>query len=236
MGHTNSTTNYALPQFITTDKPAWLTDVNTAYSAIDTAIKNAADAASTASGTATQAASDASTALTNASAADAKGTGAVASIAPAFETTSTYTTGSIVMYNSLLYICTVPVIDPGPWSGSANWERYTVSDKFDDLSIADLSDASDLIKIVTFGATGISINANNFANIPASSFGYSVPDGYTPIAIKKIYPNNYGLFVYRYDLSASGSGTLLALTNLMSAAVSGVDVSIDVVFAKNNII
>lgn len=38
MSHTNSTTNYNLPQFISTDKPAWLTDVNDAMSAIDTGI------------------------------------------------------------------------------------------------------------------------------------------------------------------------------------------------------
>lgn len=72
MGHTNSTPNYSLPQFLGGDKPAWLTDVNQAYSAIDTAIKNAADAASgaasTASGAST-AASNAGTAAANAQAA-----------------------------------------------------------------------------------------------------------------------------------------------------------------------
>ena len=34
MAHTNSTTNYSLPQFLPTDKPAWLTDVNGAFSDI----------------------------------------------------------------------------------------------------------------------------------------------------------------------------------------------------------
>ena len=38
MAHTNSTPNYHLPQFLGTDKPAWLTDVNNAMSDIDTAI------------------------------------------------------------------------------------------------------------------------------------------------------------------------------------------------------
>ena len=38
MSHTNSTTHYNLPQFIGTDTPGWLTDVNSAMSAIDTAI------------------------------------------------------------------------------------------------------------------------------------------------------------------------------------------------------
>lgn len=55
MSHTNSTTNYNLPQFVGTDKPAWLTDINSAFSAIDTAIKTAKDAADTAGGDATTA-------------------------------------------------------------------------------------------------------------------------------------------------------------------------------------
>lgn len=61
MSHTNSTTNYNLPQFIGTDKPAWLGDINPAMSAIDTAIKNASDSASTADGKATTAQSDVTT-------------------------------------------------------------------------------------------------------------------------------------------------------------------------------
>ena len=35
MGHTNSTANLALPQFIGTDKPTWLGDINSAFSDID---------------------------------------------------------------------------------------------------------------------------------------------------------------------------------------------------------
>lgn len=55
MSHTNSTTNYNLPQFVGSDKPAWLGDINPAMSAIDTAIKNASDSATTADGKATTA-------------------------------------------------------------------------------------------------------------------------------------------------------------------------------------
>ena len=61
MSHTNSTANYNLPQFVGTDKPAWLGDINPAMSAIDTAIKNASDSASTADGKATTAQSDVAT-------------------------------------------------------------------------------------------------------------------------------------------------------------------------------
>lgn len=55
MSHTNSTTNYNLPQFVGTDKPAWLGDINPAMASIDTAIKGAKDAGDTADGKATQA-------------------------------------------------------------------------------------------------------------------------------------------------------------------------------------
>lgn len=55
MSHTNSTTNYNLPQFIGTDKPTWLNDVNGAMSAIDTQMKANADSATSAGTSATTA-------------------------------------------------------------------------------------------------------------------------------------------------------------------------------------
>lgn len=45
MSATNHTPNYTLPQFIATDVPTWLVDVNGAFSDIDTAIHNAQEAA-----------------------------------------------------------------------------------------------------------------------------------------------------------------------------------------------
>lgn len=127
MGHTNSTTYYNLPQFLTSDKPAWLTDINNAMSDIDSGLHAAQSDATTAGNNATQALSDASAASSAASAADAKGAGAVASIEEAFDATAVYAVGAKVMYNSLLYRCTVAITTPGPWTGSANWERITVN-------------------------------------------------------------------------------------------------------------
>lgn len=87
MGHTNQTTNLHLPQFIGSDKPTWLSDVNGAMLAIDnaygqierdasaavaaangavTTATGAASTASSAAGTAATAASNASTALSTA--------------------------------------------------------------------------------------------------------------------------------------------------------------------------
>lgn len=73
MAHTNSTTHYHYPQFIGTDKPGWLTDINNAFSGIDGDIYSAqtkADdvytLASTAETKADNAQTTANTAVTNA--------------------------------------------------------------------------------------------------------------------------------------------------------------------------
>jgi hypothetical protein len=50
MSHTNTTANYNLPQFVGTDKPSWLTDVNGAMTSIDTQMKANADATTTTAG------------------------------------------------------------------------------------------------------------------------------------------------------------------------------------------
>lgn len=59
MSSTNKTTNYLLPQFISTDKPTWLGDVNGAMSIIDSQMKSNADSASAAAATANAAATQA---------------------------------------------------------------------------------------------------------------------------------------------------------------------------------
>lgn len=58
MSYTNQTQHYGLPQYVGTDVPAWLTDINGAFAAIDTGVNAAkvqADSAATAAG---QAAND----------------------------------------------------------------------------------------------------------------------------------------------------------------------------------
>ena len=74
MSSTNHTTNYNLPQYVGSDKPAWLGDINPAFSTIDTQMKanntlaqQGVTDAGTADGKAVQAQADATQALTNAS-------------------------------------------------------------------------------------------------------------------------------------------------------------------------
>lgn len=138
MGHTNSTTNYSLPQFVSSDKPAWLTDINGAFSDIDTAIDAAKDAADDAQGDATQALSDASAAASTANTAKSEADGAIASISESFDAASVYNIGDLVIYNNLLYRCKVAVTTPGAWTGSTNWDRITL----DNLIMSIRSDLS----------------------------------------------------------------------------------------------
>lgn len=65
MSSTNRTTNYNLPQFISSDVPTWLVDVNGAMSAIDTAMKANADSAGAAASAAATADAKAETAAGN---------------------------------------------------------------------------------------------------------------------------------------------------------------------------
>ena len=66
MGHTNSTPNIGLPQFIGTDKPTWLGDFNGAMSAIDTKVGSIDAAVATVDAKADNAVADASGAVTTA--------------------------------------------------------------------------------------------------------------------------------------------------------------------------
>lgn len=84
---TNKTTHYELSQFVGSDKPSWLNDINGDMSKIDAAINTAKTTADTASTTATNAGTaaesaqtTANTAVTNAAAAQTTANGAVSSI------------------------------------------------------------------------------------------------------------------------------------------------------------
>lgn len=83
MSSTNKTPNYDLPQFIGTDKPTWLGDINDAMSKIDTTMKtnsnnaqNAVTTAANAVASASQAIDTANTAETSAQSAITKATSA----------------------------------------------------------------------------------------------------------------------------------------------------------------
>lgn len=86
MSHTNKTSNYSLPQFVGSDTPAWLTDVNQAYTAIDTGMNAAKQAADEAAKIAVAAGTTASAANETANAASASATAAASAASAAKKT------------------------------------------------------------------------------------------------------------------------------------------------------
>lgn len=68
MASTNKTTHYKLPQYIGSDKPTYLGDMNEAYLKIDTAIYNASETAKSALNSVENSANDLSTAVNQSSA------------------------------------------------------------------------------------------------------------------------------------------------------------------------
>lgn len=66
MSHTNETTNLKLPQFIGSDIPSWLTDINQAFLSIDTGVGNIKTTVADADGKAESASEVANSALTSA--------------------------------------------------------------------------------------------------------------------------------------------------------------------------
>lgn len=213
MAHSNSTTHYNLPQFAATDKPAWLVDVNPAYSAIDAGMYAAQQAADSAQADATQALDDAAAAAGSATTADAKGSGAIASLAESFDTTATYTVGEYVIYNNLLYICSTAVTNPGPWTGSTNWSRTTLDSIITDLKIEDLSDVSidntDNNKLLGVSVSGddISVNAIAYDEITKpTDIGNEVNlSGYVGSSNKYTFPSD-GYLYYENNNTTYGRG------------------------------
>lgn len=220
MSHTNSTTNYSLPQFVTTDKPAWLTDVNNAYLAIDTAMKNNATAASTAQGDATQALTDAGNADTKATTAKNTADGAIASISDAFSNASAYSVGDYVIYNNLLYKCTTAVTTPGDWTGSNNWTRTTVEEilatKANTSSLATVATSgsyNDLSNkpttITSYGTVVKTANNQGYIEFTLSELGCTqVPKAFIVIACS----DNF-MLRYNYDNSIAWSKVLCNINN-----------------------
>lgn len=230
MSHTNSTTNYSLPQFVTSDKPAWLTDVNNAYSVIDTGMHNAQTKANTADTNASQALLDAASAASAASAADAKGAGSVASLADTFQTTETYAVGDLVMYNNLLYKCTVAVDTPGAWTGSTNWTRATVEGVIGDLSASDISYgiSSNVGTALDGKADKVGYGTYNFPGIWCPSF-YAARTFFVP------FPNadKYTVTLTRARY-ASDNTTMNDITATAEIATGGVTpVGVQVVTTSN---
>ena len=135
MSSTNHTTNYELPQFVGSDKPAWLGDINPAMNAIDTAMHANAT-------TAAQGVSDAATAQARADSAYTKAGDAETAAGTAQTTANTAiansntNAGKIATLEAALNFNSINHISELPSASTGGWARGC------DLTVAQNSDGS----------------------------------------------------------------------------------------------
>ncbi len=152
MSHTNSTPNYSLPQFLSSDKPAWMADINAAMSAIDTGMKANADAATAAQSTADK---------------------AVLNGAPGYSNLSTYDVDDVVNYQGRVYKCVIAVTTPEVFD-NAKWILYDLQDASKAIDDIDLEIGSGDISEIGDGSVKGAI-LEMYGNLTVSTI--SVVDG-----------------------------------------------------------
>jgi hypothetical protein len=148
MSHTNSTPNYNLPQFVGTDKPTWLNDVNGAMSAIDTQMKANADSA-------TQANTNATTAVNN--------TGSLANLNT---TDKTSLVGAVNEINTGLGTVSGVASGASASASKANTDITALSEYFNLNTFADIPTAN-----ITINGGTITANTLNHATNANGSLG-----------------------------------------------------------------
>lgn len=172
MGHTNSTPNIGLPQFIGTDKPTWLGDVNGAMSAIDTKIGSIDAAIATTDAKADNAVADASGAVTTAT--DAVNTAGAAS------TTATQAnnlaTQALTVANNTADLCTLLIVP----DVTAN---KTAIGTLADLTTTAKDNLVDAINEVAQGGGGGGVGTWTLAGTQTGSTPITEPTTYSEVDI-----------------------------------------------------
>lgn len=201
MAHTNQTPNYELSQFLGTDKPAWLVDYNGDMEKIDLGLKAAKDVADSAKEEADQGAIDIAAVTVTANSADAKASGAVSDISDAYDATSTYDLGDLVIYNNLLYKCTTAITVPETFDGT-HWTRITIEELIDTIN----SNLSDLTRVESL-TESYTVDANSTVTI-----NFTIPSkvGFKPIALQRVYSGMSLVQPYEWAISSNTSASIQA--------------------------
>lgn len=180
MGATNTTANYSLSQFISTDKPAWLQDYNGDMLKIDTGINAAKLAADTAQSIATNAQTDATSAVNSVS--------ALASTVSSLSTAIGSITGTLNTITSLIGNGTPTTTDQTIIGAINELNAGKAADsKVGDLSDLDTTDKSSIVAAINEvaqggggggGATGYHVFTKDVTGVNDTAWGslYAISD------------------------------------------------------------
>lgn len=105
-------------------------------------------------------------------------------MAPPFSESSTYAVDDIVLYTTGLYKCHTPVVTPGSWTGSTNWQVYKLSEggsggggtsSYNDLTNKPSINGVTLSGNKTTSDLGIDKTAVGLGNVPNVSTNNQTP-------------------------------------------------------------
>lgn len=202
MSHTNSTTNYGLPQFLSSDKPAWMADINVAFDDIDSQMKANADAAAAAQSTADK---------------------AVLNGAPGYSNLSTYDVDDVVNYQGRVYKCIIAVTTPEAFD-NAKWILYDLQDASKAIDDIDLElGSADISGIGDGSVKGAILEINNNLS--------DLEDKFTPLAVINISQTKtvtldtwsvYLIVIMKQNESLTGNTQGYNQTSYLASTMGGV--------------
>lgn len=231
MSSTNKTTHYDLSQYVSSDKPTYLSDYNGDMLKIDTAInaaKTTADTASTAAtnaGTAAEGAQNtANTAITNAATADGKATTANTNIGTLANLTTTVKTDLVNAINevdgnvdSLTSRVGTLETEAGYLDGTVLFTTNQTNGEDGDVTLSESISNYDEVEIVYGGAEGddmivqrIYTSTNSFSlyrfivnssNLMAYTTNYTLTDSKTKIHVADFLRGTIGGQVHDYNFN-----------------------------------
>ena len=236
-GHTNSTQNYNLPQFIGSDKPTWLGDVNTAMSTIDTAIGTNASNISSLGTRVTSTEGIASQASTD-----------VTSLRGTVNTLSDNVTTVTTTANNAQSTATSALNT----ANSANDKADTNATKIGDLTSLTTTDKTDVVSAINENVTSINgilddlvytenvtlasnitINANSNYGNSSQSKTITPRSGYKPVLVT--HENNYakGINLWYCNL-VSDTQIRWNAGNLTGSQITGATIIVRVLYIKTS--
>lgn len=235
-GHTNSTQNYNLPQFIGSDKPTWLGDVNTAMSTIDTAIGTNASNISSLGTRVTSTEGVASQASTD-----------VASLRGTVNTLSDDVTTVTTTANNAQSTATSALNT----ANSANGKADSNATKIGDLTSLTTTDKTDVVSAINENVTSINgilddlvytevvtltsnLTVNGNSNTDTFHKTLTPKSGYTPILVTLSNMWNGAISLWYCDLT--GNTISWRVHNTSSSNATGLSIKVSVLYIKTSAI
>lgn len=113
-------------------------------------------------------------------------------------------------------------------------ENYDKIDEAVGLNATEVAKLTGLFKIVTYNAS-FSVSKNHYTNISANNFGFSTPEGYTPVAFLRYDTGYFDVGLTEFNVKATGNVDALRIYNHSSGNTSGV-VYVDVLYVKSSFV